>query len=390
MRKQSYISLLALVGIMLGPLAFAGEAPPAPPPPPPDTDAPIQVNVSIKVVEFQTIKDVETGLSAYFARRNKNRTYARTSSGNGAVRTADITFPTDAGTRLEGITVFLDNLRTSYGDIEVVLQALVDENRAYILSRPKAMVKVGDPAGTIIKTVRQIPYENTTVVGSTTVQATAFRDTGVAMTLKVPKVIDDDGDWYTPDDTYINLNVLAEVKELGSRIVIALDDRLAGGNQITAPVFVSRSITTNVWVRQGQVLVLGGLYRNTKTKSLETLPWLTQAEDMAVGVAERLIPGNFLGSPFTATIGHREVEEGRRELVFFIKSETWSQPMLVAEEHGFVELNEEAKKLLPSPKDIITDVLEGIADIPQGIAEGISGESPEEGSLESEMRMEEK
>ncbi len=395
MRKWCLFGLIVLLVGLVAPVVFAGEeaaAPPPPPPPPPppvDKEAPKQVNVSVKVVEFQTVKSVETGFSAFFARRNKERLYGRVTSGNGAIRTADLTFPTDSGNRLEGLTVFLDNISTGYGDIEMVLQALVDENRAYILSRPKAMVMIGaERPGTVIKTVREIPYEDTTVVGATVVQATSFRDTGVALTLKVPKVTDDDGNWATLEDTYVNLQVQAEVKELGSRIVIALDDRLAGANQITAPVFITRSITTDVWVRNGQVLVLGGLYRNTKQKSIETVPWLTQAEDVAVGVAENFIPGNFIGAPISATVGHREADEGRRELVFFIKSELWRPAIVVADEHGFVDLGDEIAPSKISPKGLLTDILEGVADIPQNLGEAIIG-APPEGGIESELKMEE-
>lgn len=395
MRKWYLIGLVVLMVGLIAPVVFAGEEapaeaapPPPPPPPPPDAAAPQQVNVSVKVVEFQTVKSVETGFSAFFARRNKERLYGRVTSGNGAIRTADLTFPTSSGTRLEGLTVFLDNISTNYGDIELVLQALVDENRAYILSRPKAMVMIGaERPGTVIKTVREIPYEDTTVVGATVVQATSFRDTGVALTLKVPKVTDDDGDWSTLDDTYINLDVQAEVKELGSRIVIALDDSLAGGSQITAPVFITRSIITNVWVRNGQVLVLGGLYRNTKQKSLETIPWLTQAEDVAVGLAENVVPGNFIGAPLSATVGHRDTDEGRRELVFFIKSEIWRPSYLVADEHGFVDLEEDTGPKV-SPTGLLTDILEGVSDIPQNLGEAITG-GPTEDGIEAELKMEE-
>jgi len=374
------------------PAAPAPEAAPAapapPPPPPPDIEAPKQVNVSCKVVEFQTTKSVETGFSAFFARRNKERLYGRVTSGNGAIRTADLTFPTDSGTRLEGLTVFLDNISTNYGDIEMVLQALVDENRAYILSRPKAMVMIGaERPGTVIKTVREIPYEDTTVVGATVVQATSFRDTGVALTLKVPKVTDDDGNWATLEDTYINLEVAAEVKELGNRIVIALDDSLSGGTQITAPVFITRSIMTSVWVRHGQVLVLGGLYRNTRQKSLETVPWLTQAEDAAVGLAETFVPGNLIGAPISATVGHRETDEGRRELVFFIKSEVWRPSFLVADEHGFVGLEEDTSNKV-SPTGLLTDILEGVSEIPQSLGEAITG-GPTEKGIEADLKMEE-
>ncbi len=372
------VSIVGFLGVVLVTCAFAQEGQPVPEA---VNGKPRQVIVSVKVIEFQTTKGVETGLSAYFARRNKYRAYGRVTSGNGAITSADITFPTSTAA---GITVFLDRLRMSEGNVEVVLQALVNENRAFILSRPKAMVMVGGI--TTVKTTQRIPYEDTQVVGVLAVQVTQFRDTGVMLKVGVPDIIDDDGDWTTNDDTYIFLDVNAEVKEVGQRIVVALDDQLAGGgdfslarNAITAPEFLSRSIDTHVCVRHGQVLMLGGLYRNTKNKSLTTLPWLTQGEDLVIGLAERLVPGEFLASPLSATVGNRATTEGRRELVFMIKAEVWRPAYTVADEHGFwdFEDDEEDEKERISPTDVITDVLEGISEIPQDIVEGITGETEE-------------
>jgi hypothetical protein len=342
--------------------------------------APEQVNVTMKVVEFQATKGVDTGMSAFYSRRNEPKTYGRVSDGEGAITTADLTFPLDT----EGaITVFLDRIRLSDGDLEFVLQGLVNENRAYILSRPKALVPVHDAIPTVIETVEENPYENPTVVGTTVVGVTDFRKTGVILQVGVPEIIDDDGDWVnTVDDTFIKLQLRAEVKELGENIVVAVDDRFAGANQVVAPTFVSRSIDTSVWVRHGQVLILGGLFRNRTTKSLDTVPGLTKAEDLAVGLLERVVPGNFIGSPVSSTIGNRTTEEQRRELVFFIKCETWLPAYTVVDESVFDDNGETKERTKPT--DVIGDVIGGIANIPVGIAEGIAGQEREQG-IESEL-----
>lgn len=348
-------------------------------------EPPQQVNVSVKVVEFQTNKDLETGLSAYLAQVSRIGRYGRVETPSGAVTSADITFPTRSAA---GLTVFLDQIHMGEYDLEVILQALASENRAYILSRPKLMAMIGQAAA--IKTVVTVPYEETVVVGNTPVQTTAERETGVSLTVTPMKIVDDDGNWTTSSDTYVQLTVAADVRELGQRLVVKLDDRLAGGgdfslarNGITAPEFVSRSVTTTVWVRHGQVLVLGGLYRNTKTKDFETLPWLAQAEDTAVALAERMIPGNFLASPVSATLGHRNTEDGRRELVFLIKVEAW-RPSYTVAEHGFTEIEETIDEKV-KPTDVISGVLEGISQVPKGIAEGIAGESAAPEGVQSEL-----
>jgi hypothetical protein len=342
---------------------------------PPAAGTPQQVNVSVKVVEFQARKGTESGLSLFYARRNTIRPYGRVATngvgtGNGAITTADLTFPTDAES---AITVFLDKISTGNGEIEVVLQALADENNAFILSRPRVMVMVGDPVPTEIKTVQENPYAKPTVVGQTVSNATDFRDTGVTLWVWVRKVIDDDGDWHTTDDTYVQLWVVAEVKERGQDEVIAFDPSLGASQQVSAPSFLSRKIDTKVWVRHGEVLVLGGLFRNQDLRSIDTMPWMSKAENVAVGVAERFVPGNFLGTPLSSTLGGRDVESQRRELVFFIKSEIWRPAYTVVDEFSLFDDDEEEPKERRSPTDVIEDVLGGISDTSESIAEGVSG-----------------
>ncbi len=323
---------------------------------------PEQVTVSVKIIEFQTTKGVETGLSAYFTKVSRAEPFGHVSTSGSSINTADLTFPTSTAA---GISVFLDRISLGQGEIEVVLQALVDENRAFILSRPHAMLMVGAEKPTMVETVQDIPYESTTVVGSTAVQVTKFEATGVMLKISVPEIIDDDGDWNTRDDTYVRLHVEATVKEEGQRIVISLDDRLAVGeentlakNAITVPEFISRSIHTHVWVPDGQVLMLGGLYRNTENKNISTLPWLTQAEDAAVGFVENVISGSLPGSPLSATFGSRDTDEGRRELVFLIKSEIWRPAFSLPGTLGIEKRRQE------TPRDAPSDVITSVSDAP--------------------------
>lgn len=370
MTKRAAWQALALV--VLSAAAFAQG---------PATGKPEQVSVSVKIIEFQATRGVETGLSAYFQRQATVDWWGVVHPPRTGVMTADVTFPASTAA---GITVFLDRLNLSEGEVELVLQALVDENRASILSQPRVMVMVGGE--NTIETTQRIPYENTTVVGATTVQTTDFRNTGVTLHIQVPDVVDVDGDWNTPEDTFIQLGVRSEVSEEGQRIVIALDDQLAGGgdfnlarNAISAPEFISRSIRTECLVKSGQVLVLGGLYSNTETKTIDTLPWISQAEEAAVSLAERIVPGDFLALPFSSVLGNRTANESRRELVFFIKAEIWRPAFTLPDEPGFAEEETVDAVRRKTPGDVIQDVITGITDIPQGIGEEIKRRTTDDG-----------
>lgn len=333
-----------------------------------------QVQVSVKVIEFQTSKSTETGLSAYFQQRAEPRPYGRVSSGNGSINTADITFPNRT---TAGITVFLDRLVTKYGDIEIVLQALVDEGRAFILSEPTALVPVGEETPTTIKTTQDVPYEDTVVVGSTAVQITNFKPTGVSLDVKATRIVDDDGNPDTRDDTYIQLNLNASVKEEGQRITVALDDSLAGtgnlferpANEIRVPEFVSRQIMTDVWVRHGQVLMLGGLYRNTEDKDLATLPWLAQGDRVLNGLVQRIVPFAVEPVPISSSIGNNQFSRSRRELAFLIKADVPPPIFDIGVD------NVDRRSILMRPTEVVGGVIRGLADIPQGLAEEVTGQS---------------
>ena len=364
------ILLFCVVGAPLAlgqaPAAPAPAPPPAPPPPPKPVDV-TQVNVSVKIVEFQTTKGVETGLSGYFLHRTEHDSSGRVVTDNVSVRSADITFPTNSGS---AITVFLDQIHMTEGDLEFALQGLVDQNRAFILSQPKAMVTVGSPVPTTIQTTQKIPYENTVVVGATAVQTTAFRDTGVSLTVQAPQIIDDDANPNTFEDTYIELLVSAAVNEEGQQIVVALDDKMASSgifgqvsNAIRVPEFFSRSMATEVWLRHGQVLLLGGLYRNTKDKKLSTLPWLLQGENTVMGLVDRILPTNGVGTPISNVLGNRANTEGRRELVFLIKAELWRPAYTLGKDLEVGKPEPEEKK-----KGSLSDVIQGITDIPKSLA----------------------
>lgn len=340
--------------------------------------APQQVQVSVKVIEFQTSKDVETGLSAYFKQRTEPQPYGRAATGVGNISSADITFPSSASS---GITVFLDRLVTKYGDIEVVLQGLVEQGRAFILSQPTALVPVApaaDAKPTVIKTAQQIPYEDTVVFVYTPVQTTAFKETGVSLTISALALADDDGNPNTKEDTYIRLNLIATVKEEGQRITVALDNKVSGGvfsdtsNAIQVPEFVSREIKTEVWVRHGQVLMLGGLYRNTDNKDLSSLPWLAQGDRFMNGLIQRVVPFAVEPVPLSSSIGNNKQTDGRRELAFLIKADV---PALIYDESTEVEQKE---NFITRPTEVVTGILHGISQIPQGIAEGVTGQSLDE------------
>lgn len=342
-----------------------------------------QVNVSVKIIEFQTTKGLETGLSVYFKRKVEPRPYGRVSSGRGIITAGSLVFPNRS---TGGITLFLDRLSTYYGDFEVVLQALIDQNRAFILSQPKVMVPVGSAVPTIIKTTQDVSYENTVVVGATTAQTTAFKPTGVTLTVSALQIVDDDGNPATQEDVYIQLKLTAEINEEGQRITVALDDRSTSSsllakpaNALAVPEFISRSIDTTVWVRQDQVLILGGLYRNTKNKSVASLPWLAQGENIINNAVEWISPLEETSKlPLTSLFGNKDEKEIRRELVFLVKADLWRKAHTVIEgseltEESIEEPDAEGEVIRPRSSPGIFGLIDSLTGDETGVGNILGG-----------------
>jgi len=235
------------------------------------------------------------------------------------------------------------------------------------VSRPRAKVMVRQEIVMKVATIRENPYSEPAYVGLTEVPVTKFRNTGITLEIKVPDLTDDDGDWATTDDSYVQLDIMAQVDEIGGTVPVQTGQ--------PTPSFSNRMIRTTVWVRHGQMLVLGGLYRNRKVKEGSSVPWLNQGEKVAVGAAERVVPGNALVSPLSASLGSRRTSDERRELVFFIKTETWRPAYTVADEFGFDGFEEEGADGGSRPVDYITDVGKKIINAPKTAVEKISGES---------------
>jgi hypothetical protein len=134
--------LMAFATLLLAVTWAYAQAPVASPPPlaapaPPANPQDVkQVNVSVKIVEFQTSKDSETGLSAYFKQRQKTSALGQVLTNLGYVKSADVTsklFSTLAERYRErpgGYTRVL-KLRTRVGDAAPIsIIELVDREMA--------------------------------------------------------------------------------------------------------------------------------------------------------------------------------------------------------------------------------------------------------------------
>jgi general secretion pathway protein D len=147
-------------------------------------------------------------------------------------------------------------------DFSFLLHALQSDNRLEVLSRPVLLVRNGEEGK--ITVADSIPVVTSSQVSDTgSVNVTPGReDAGIILTA-TPSI--------SPDG-YVTIKLNQEVSNLGANIQLS--------QSVSQPIITKREVTTNVTVRDGETVVVGGLIQSregnseTKVPILGDLPYL--------------------------------------------------------------------------------------------------------------------
>lgn len=131
--------------------------------------------------------------------------------------------------------------------LDLELSALESEGRAQLISSPKLITTNQQTA--VIESGQEIPYQEATSSGAT---AVAFKK--AVLSLKVTPQI-------TPDN-----KILMELQ--------VNQDTISPAKFLGVPAILTKQIQTNVLVNNGQTLVLGGIYKQDKNKTINRIPLL--------------------------------------------------------------------------------------------------------------------
>lgn len=142
--------------------------------------------------------------------------------------------------------------------LDLELSALESEGRAELISSPRLITTNQQAA--VIESGREIPYQESTSSGAT---AVAFKK--AVLSLKVTPQI-------TPDNKILMDLQINQDADSGERV-------------LGVPIILTKQIQTNVLVNNGQTIVLGGIYKQDKNKSINRIPFF--GELPVVGVLFR-------------------------------------------------------------------------------------------------------
>ncbi len=168
-------------------------------------------------------------------------------------------------------------------DVGVFIRALDEVTDTTVLSNPKIMT-LNRQSGRVL-VGRKVGYLNTTATDTSTTQSVEFLDTGTSLYFRP----------FVTTNGLIRMEVKPKVAEAAIRQISDI-----GGNPVTIPDEITNEITTNILVRDGQTVVLGGLFRENVTVTRKQVPVLGD------------IP--FIGNAFR---GHDD-STNRNEIIFLI------------------------------------------------------------------------
>lgn len=169
-------------------------------------------------------------------------------------------------------------------DFSVFVRVLDQVSDTTVLSSPKVLTLNRQPARVLVG--RKLGYLSTTTTETSTSQTVEFLDTGTQLAFRP----------FISTDGMIRMELAPSVSEGFIR-----ENKDATGAAVTIPDEVTQEVTTNVMVRDGSTVVLGGLFREETSLQRSQVPIL--GDIPLVGAAFR---------------GHEDNID-RSEIIFLIK-----------------------------------------------------------------------
>lgn len=137
-------------------------------------------------------------------------------------------------------------------NVSIFVQAIDSISDTTVIANPKILALNRQRADVLVG--QKLGYVSTTSTSTSTTQTVEFLDVGTQLTLRP----------FVSDDGYIRLELKPQVSN-GS---VAVSDNF------TIPTETTNELTTNVMVRDGQTIVLGGLFKEETKVEREQVPGL--------------------------------------------------------------------------------------------------------------------
>ena len=205
---------------------------------------PMQVQVEASIMEVSLSDSLEYGLQWYF----KNSMFGKDGKGM---------LDLDASSGLSAaVPGFSYSLTGSDNAITGVLNALARKSKLRVLSSPSILVLDNQTANIRVGDQQPVFTGSTTTDGGVVTQNVQYKDTGVS--LQVTPHVNSNG--------LVKMDIQQDVTDVGEI------DSATGQRS-----FLQRNIKSNIAVKSGETIVLGGLIRDNRTDGKTGIPGLSNA-----------------------------------------------------------------------------------------------------------------
>lgn len=218
-----------------------------------------QIEIAATVLEVLMTDDFERGIVAV-----SNQPIFQKTNGKTFLKAIGGSFPTSGSPSVTGSGsggVLEIGLIDSVFQLDAAIQFLEAEGLADIVSRPSIVTRNGVPA--VVESTEQIPFLNFTAVNLSGASTFKIENKEVGVKLRVTP-------FQIGVDT-VHLVIYVEVSRLGNDFVVGTD---GNNQQITAPSLNTRLATTEVYVKNGQTVAIGGLNLREERTSESKVPFL--------------------------------------------------------------------------------------------------------------------
>jgi general secretion pathway protein D len=204
---------------------------------------PLQVLIEVTIAEVQRTHDLDIGVSGSVKRVPKGRTAPDVTA----------TAPSQASAR-----DFIVQLTGGHGTInyDVAIAALQERGDVRVLSLPVIIAQNNRQATLNVGSSRPFVQISQTVPNDPTGRVQTVQYIDIATTLTITPTINPDG--------YVNMQVTQT------------DNSATNEVQFDAPIINKREATTQVFIRDGQTTVIGGLANHTRSTDVSGIPFLSQ------------------------------------------------------------------------------------------------------------------
>jgi len=189
----------------------------------------------------------------------------------GSVTLTDVSSPTTVAKSIGN--AFIVNQFTR-GAFTFKLDTLIQEGKARILSRPRISCQSGKEAQLLVGGEK--PILTTTVASTTGAQGTQVEYKEFGIKLKIKPVV--------MEDRSIKLGLNVEVSDVGDAVTLGTT---AQPTALAYPL-TKRTTSTELFLKDGQAMAIGGLIKQKSEEDLRKFPWLADVPVLGAFFRQRV------------------------------------------------------------------------------------------------------